>query len=115
MSEPNTELPQHGAAEGHHEHGHHHDHLVQVTIDGHHKQIKKGDYVVSELKEALGVDASKALDQVDRKPVRAAEWVSRDHQVIGREETKGILRCQERVGVADLSTGVDAERDQTAD
>lgn len=64
MSEPNTELPQHGAPEGHQEHGHHHDHLVQVTIDGHHKRIKPGEYLVSTLKEVLGVDVSKALDLV---------------------------------------------------
>lgn len=50
--------------QAHHEHGHHDTHPVQVTIDGHHKHIKPGEYLVSKLKEVLGVDASKALDQV---------------------------------------------------
>ena len=51
----------------HHEHekGHHHNHnLVVVTIDGKPKHIERGEYVVSELKKLLDVDASRALDEV---------------------------------------------------
>lgn len=50
---------------GHDKEHHHHDHkLVAVTIDGTTKHIERGEYVVSELKKLLGVDASRALDEV---------------------------------------------------
>ena len=54
--------------ESHHlEHGegHHKGHkLVVVTIDGKPKHIERGEYMVSELKKLLEVDASRALDEV---------------------------------------------------
>lgn len=38
--------------------------LVQVTIDGKHKTIQAGTYPVAELKQVLGVDPSRVLDEV---------------------------------------------------
>lgn len=40
------------------------DKKVKVEIDNHPKQIEPGEYVVSDLKERLGVPADKDLDQV---------------------------------------------------
>jgi len=37
---------------------------VTVTIDGVRKEIRRGTYIVAELKGALDVDPSRALDQV---------------------------------------------------
>jgi hypothetical protein len=65
----------------HHEHekGHHHNHnLVVVTIDGKPKHIERGEYVVSELKKLLDVDASRALDEVihgEFKPLDDSERI----------------------------------------
>lgn len=47
--------------------GHGTDHgqdFVTVTIDTRPKQIHRGSYIGAKLKEALGVDASKELDQL---------------------------------------------------
>lgn len=41
-----------------------HGHLVTVTIDGHTKDIQSKEWHVPQLKEALGVDASRDLEQV---------------------------------------------------
>lgn len=54
----------------HHEHHKHGDHdkpepkLVEVTIDGHKREIPGGHYVVSKLKAVLGVPADYELDKV---------------------------------------------------
>ena len=60
-----NDSPSHEPAEIHHpDHGHHEKHEVPVTIDGRHQHIKPGEYLVSKLKEQLGVDPAKELDQV---------------------------------------------------
>lgn len=45
-------------------HRHGHDHDVAVTIDGQRKELPAGEYVVSNLKNKLGVPADYELDQV---------------------------------------------------
>ncbi|OGA48891.1 MAG: hypothetical protein A3F74_27700 [Betaproteobacteria bacterium RIFCSPLOWO2_12_FULL_62_58] len=42
-----------------------HGHTITVTIDGQPKQIRQGRYLVSELKDALGISADLELDQVE--------------------------------------------------
>lgn len=44
------------------EHGHHHD--VKVTIDNRTVEVRSGEWIVSQLKVALGVDPSRELEQV---------------------------------------------------
>jgi hypothetical protein len=45
------------------DHGHR-DKLVTVTIDGNVREIRRGKYLVSELKRLLGVPAEYELDEV---------------------------------------------------
>jgi hypothetical protein len=44
------------------EHGHHHN--VKVTIDNRTVEVRSGEWIVSQLKVALGVDPSRELEQV---------------------------------------------------
>lgn len=39
-------------------------HTITVTVDGHAKQVRPGNRLVSEFKQEVGVDASLAIDQV---------------------------------------------------
>lgn len=53
--------------------------LVTVTINGNPKQIHRGNYIVSQLKSVLGVDASQALDEViggEFKPLEDNEHIT---------------------------------------
>lgn len=38
--------------------------IVSVTVDGAEKRVRRGNYVVSEFKATVGVDAALALDEV---------------------------------------------------
>jgi hypothetical protein len=63
METKESDLNQHHSPEI----GHHPENAkdkVTVTVDGVRKQIHRGSYVVIELKAALDVDPSRALDQV---------------------------------------------------
>lgn len=54
-----------GADEGHGDHEHPDTgKMVFITVDTIRKEVKRGSYIVSELKAAVGVDASKELDEV---------------------------------------------------
>lgn len=47
--------------------GHHHPHPghdVTVTVDGVKHEVRKGDYIVSQFKNLVGVDAARELDEV---------------------------------------------------
>lgn len=47
--------------------GHHHPHPghdVTVTVDGVKHEVRKGDYIVSQFKKLVGVDAARELDEV---------------------------------------------------
>ena len=47
--------------------GHHHPHPgheVPVTVDGVKHEVRKGDYIVSQFKKLVGVDAARELDEV---------------------------------------------------
>lgn len=41
-----------------------HGNIVSVTVDGVEKLVRRGNYVVSEFKATVGVDAALALDEV---------------------------------------------------
>ena len=60
MNEPNTETGT--PTERHREH--HHPHTVTVTVDGIPHNLPAGEYVVSEFKGRVKVDAARELDQV---------------------------------------------------
>ncbi len=45
-------------------HGNGHGELVTVTVDNVPKQISEGDYLVSKLKSALGVDPTRVLAEL---------------------------------------------------
>jgi hypothetical protein len=38
--------------------------LAKVTVDGHLHEVPRGEYVVSEFKKLVGVDAARELDEV---------------------------------------------------
>lgn len=42
-----------------------HGHMITVTLDGPPKHIRQGRYIVSELKNVLGVSTDLELDQVE--------------------------------------------------
>ncbi len=54
------EIERHG---GHR--GHHHQHLVFVTVDGEPKQVRPGRYLVSVFKKAVGVDPAYELEKIE--------------------------------------------------
>jgi hypothetical protein len=54
------EIEKHG---GHR--GHHHPHLVSVTVDGEPKQVHPGRYRVSVFKKAVGVDPTYELEEME--------------------------------------------------
>lgn len=39
-------------------------HLVEITVDGTEHSVRAGDWVVADLKSALGIDAAKVLAQI---------------------------------------------------
>ena len=49
----------------HGDEGHGHGTLIQVSIDGRHEMLPKGRYLVSDLKQRLGIPADYELDRVD--------------------------------------------------
>jgi hypothetical protein len=58
--------------------------LVTVTIDGNPKEIRSGEYQVSELKRVLGVPADYELDEVKRGEFKPLEDQGHTH-IEGRE------------------------------
>lgn len=49
----------------HGDEGHGHETLIQVSIDGRYEMLPKGRYLVSDLKQRLGIPADYELDRVD--------------------------------------------------
>jgi hypothetical protein len=47
-----------------HEDHEHHEHQVTVTVDTKEKRVRSGDWLVSEFKKEVGVDADRVLDEV---------------------------------------------------
>jgi len=45
--------------------GHHHQHLVCVTVDGEPKQVHPGRYRVTVFKKAVGVDPTYELEKIE--------------------------------------------------
>lgn len=64
MRPEETEQKESETAPASHEHPEHRKDKVTVTVDGVQKTIHRGSYVVGELKAALDVDPSRALDEV---------------------------------------------------
>lgn len=40
------------------------DHPVEITVDGVTREVRKGDWIVRDLKEALEIDAAKVLAEI---------------------------------------------------
>ncbi len=64
MSTEETEQKEQEASAMSQKHPEHGKDNVTVTVDGVPKKIHRGSYIVAELKAALDVDPSRALDQV---------------------------------------------------
>ncbi len=64
MRPEETEQKEPETAPASHERPGHGKDMVTVTVDGAQKRIHRGSYVVAELKAALDVDPSRALDEV---------------------------------------------------
>lgn len=64
MRPEETKQEESEGAPANHEHLEHAKDRVTVTVDGVQKTIHRGSYVVVELKAALDVDPSRALDEV---------------------------------------------------
>lgn len=66
-----------GGLEGHHHS--HPGHEVTVSVDGVTHEVRRGDYVVSEFKRLVGVDAARELDEVVNGELRPLDDNSRVH------------------------------------
>jgi uncharacterized protein YabE (DUF348 family) len=62
----NVEQTREDPGEGHHghHHNHHHEKKVEVKVDGKEHRVAEGEYLVSEFKKRVGVDAARELDEV---------------------------------------------------
>jgi hypothetical protein len=74
-----TEQKEHEIPPGSQDHSEHGKDKVTVTVDGIKKRVHRGTYVIAELKAALDVDPSRALDQVingEFKPLDDAQRIT---------------------------------------
>jgi hypothetical protein len=74
MENSKHELSQ--VAEGHH-HGHGQE--VSVTVDNVKHEVPRGEYIVSELKKLVGVDAARELDEVVHGELKPLDDNARIH------------------------------------
>src|SRR6185312_10011201 len=65
--------------------------------------------------DRLAGGAARATDQVRAQPARALAREGRDHDLVDRVELERVLDGRERVGVADLTRGLEAGFVQTSE